>query len=948
MVSIRSKSSVLRFPALILLVLIVFALTVSAQTDRLAEAKTAFDEAMKLYNQGTVAAYRNALTKFETSVRLYREGGDKNGAGQALVGMGLMNSLLGENASAIKCYTQALTFFQETSDKIWESRTLNNLGLLHNEMGEAQKALEYHQKALRLRKENKDRAGEATSLNSLGVVYLDLGENQKALETLNSALAIRRETGNKSGEAITLNNIGRVYDELGQERKALDYFTKSATLRSELGDKIGRAITLNNIGLVYSDLGEYQKSLENYEQSLAIINEFGTSGQKATVLNNMGTAYMDLKQPPKSLEYHLKALPLNRESGRKSSEATTLNNIGFAYKELNDIPKSLENLHQALLISRTIGSKGLEAIVLSNLMLTAKVSGKPQTAVFYGKQSVNKYQELRRAIKGMDAETQRAYLKTVEKIYRFLADLLIEQGRFAQAEQVLRMLKEQEYFDFVRRDADEIKTLSQRVALNEKEQLLLKRYSKLADRVTEIGDKFELLNNRKRRLSRSDEQLSDEEQKQYEQLSAQLADANAAFRLFLEKELTAELGTEKVKKIELDRNLQDKLRKWGTGTVAVYTVVTENRYRVILTTPTIQIDGKTEIKADELNKKIFAFREVLQNPELDPRPLGKEIYDILLKPIEKELKAAGAKTLIWSLDGTLRYIPLAALSPDAKTYLVEKFQNVILTPKTRDDISEYQNEWKALGFGVSEEQTIAYPEDPNETVTLSALPGTKTELNAIIRDENNPQEKGILAGKRFLDKKFTLENLTDSLVKETPDGRRKYTVVHLASHFRLGANWSESFLVLGNSKILTLEELSNSPEITFGDVELITLSACNTAFSDTSSGREVDSLAEAIQTKSGKAVLASLWEVSDESTSLLMSNFYRFRKENPSQTKAEAMQKAQKMLLASGVTPTETISKRSAANSANPTNAPKFVTEKNRPFAHPYYWSGFVLIGNWR
>ena len=51
----------------------------------------------------------------------------------------------------------------------------------------------------------------------------------------------------------------------------------------------------------------------------------------------------------------------------------------------------------------------------------------------------------------------------------------------------------------------------------------------------------------------------------------------------------------------------------------------------------------------------------MQNPRLDPRPLGQELYDILIRPIEKQLDGAGAKTLLWSLDGSLRLLPLAAL-----------------------------------------------------------------------------------------------------------------------------------------------------------------------------------------------------------------------------------------------------------------------------------------------
>ncbi len=922
------------------LIVLLIALTAFGQpTEKQIEAKAAFDEAIKLRQENTFKSYKAALEKFETAARIYNEIGDKANFGSALLGVGLIKSLLGENDSALQIYLQALEIFRAVGHKSLEARTLNNLGRLYDEIGDKQKALEYHFLALPLRKTVGDEGGEATTLNSIGAVYSDLGERQKALEFYNKSLEIRRKLNEKAGQAITLNNIGRVYDDLGEKQRAIEYFNQSLALRQSLGEKSGEAITLNNLGFAFSD-SEPQKAIEYFQKAAEIFAELGFEYQNATVFNNIGATYIELKEPRKALEFNRKALPIYQKIGDKSGEATTLNNIGLASLELGEIAEAIKNFSQALALARTSQSKGLEAIILSNLMQAYQKSNSPAVAIFYGKQCVNKYQELRLAIKDLDKAIQKTYLKTIENQYRFLADLLIEAGRFAQAEEVLRMLKEEEFSEFVRRDADGIKTLSQRVVLTEKEKLLLERYTKLAESVANIGQKFQKLDDKKRFLSRQGGTLSIDEEKEYEKLSAELADANAAFKLFLEKDLVKEIGSANVRKIEIDRNLQDKLRKWGNGTIALSTIITNDRYRVIVTTPTIQIDGKTDIKLADLNKKIFAFRAALQDRNIDPRPLGKELYDILIKPIEKVLTDAQAKTLVWSLDGTLRYIPLAALSPDGESYLVEKYQNAILTPKTRDDIYDSNAQWKALGMGVSTEQSIFYPDFPNEKITTPALPAVDDELKGIIRESDG--EKGILSGKRFLNQDFTLKNLTDSLAKETSDGKKEYTVVHIASHFRLATNWSDSFLLLGNAKILTLEEMSNSPQISFGDVELVTLSACNTAAGDETNGGEVDSLAELIQTKSGKSVLATLWAVGDESTAKLMSNFYRLRKENPNITKAEAMQTAQKILLYGDAS-----ANSMAMRSTKPTST-KFEFDKTRPFSHPYFWSPFVLIGNWR
>lgn len=904
------------------------------------EAQTAFDQALQFRQENNFKSYKLALEKFEKAARIFKEIGDKANQGKSLLGAGLMKNLLGENDEALEIYLQALEIFRAAGEKSLEARALNNLGSLYDELGDKEKALEYHLQALPLRKIVNDKSGEARTLNAIGAIYLDLGERQKALEHLEKSLTIRKGLGERLEQAITLNNIGRVYDDLGEKEKAFEYLSQSLVLRRSVGDKIGEARTLNNLGLTFDDT-EPQKSIEYFQKAIEIFTANGFESETATILNNIGAAYLDLNEPRKALEFNRQSLIIHKKSVDKSGEATTLNNIGFAHLLLDETSESLKNFNQALILAQETQNKGLEAIILSNLMRGFKKLNNTETAIFYGKQCVNRYQELRSAIKDLDKTIQKTYLTTIEDEYRFLADLLIELGRFAQAEEVLAMLKEEEFSKFVRRDIDEIKSLSQRVVLTEKEKLLLERYIKLAGNVAQIGHKFQKLDDKKRFLSRQSETLSAEEEKEYEKLSADLADANAAFKLFLEKDLVKEIGNTNVRKIEIDRNLQDKLRKWGNGTIALSTIITNDRYRVIVTTPTVQIDGKTDIKLADLNKKIFAFRAALQDRKIDPRPLGKELYDILIKPIEKVLTDAQAKTLVWSLDGTLRYIPLAALSPDGESYLVEKFQNAILTPKTRDDIYDSNLEGKALGMGVSVEQSIFYPDFPNEKITTPALPAVDDELKGIIRETES--EKGILLGKRFLNQDFTLKNLTDSLAKETANGRKEFTVVHFASHFRLASNWADSFLLLGNSQILTLEEMSNSPQISFGDVELVTLSACDTAAGDDTNGGEVDSLAELIQTKSGKSVLATLWAVGDESTSKFMSNFYRLRKENPLMTKAEAMQTAQKILLYGDASANST-AKRSTAKTENA----KFEFDKTRPFAHPYFWSPFVLIGNWR
>ncbi len=875
--------------------------------DKKVQADATLKEARRLVRVKKRENIEKALLKYEEAGELYKEAKNKKGLAATLLGRGFASSLLNKNSDTVSFFEQALKLFVEVSDKSGQSTVLNNLGMFHYNAGDYQKALDYLQKALPLRRETGNKNGEVLTLISIGSVYNSLGEREKALGLYKEGLAkLDAIEGNGTfkvrNTASTHSNIGRTYDELGDYQKAINYHLKAIALYRQIGDKIGEAINLVNVGVAQKSLGNREEAIKLYTQSLQIQKEAGIEMFQAATLSNFGTLYLEIGKNEKAIENFETALALQRKLRIPVGEMASLSNLGKVHINKNEPQKAIEYLNKAFLISNKVKNKAYGAFVLRNLRMAWKKKGNNRVAVFYGKQEVNKFQELRRSILGLSRSVRKKYLESVADSYRELADLLIETKDYAAAEQVLRMLKEEEFFEFVRRSSSVTEDFASKLSFNEKEKKMLERFESL--------------------LTRNQE---------------------SELNKFLNEEIVAKLKQKNSEKPVYDYDLLEKVKQWGADTVVLHTVLSENRYRVILTTSEKQTDAKTEISADELDKKIYIYRKALQDIQTDPRPLGKELYDILIKPIEKELVKANAKTLVWSLDGTLRYLPISTLSPDGKTYLVEKYQNVSITPKTRDDISNIDNEWRALGVGVSEKQTVESPDDPQSLIEFSAIPGTKKELAKIVRDEKNPQDEGIFQGERFLDAEFTKQNFAKTL-----GNKNKFSVVHIASHFQLGSNWSNSFLLLGNGQILTLKEMINSPDLDFTGTELVTLSACDTASVANSNGKEVDSLANVIQAKNGKAVLAALWEVVDESTPLLMSEFYSLRKENPQMTKAEAIQKVQRDFVKGKIKPTNDYTEKLAQFYDSQSKAGSYKFDKNAPFAHPYFWSPFVLIGNWR
>lgn len=262
-----------------------------------------------------------------------------------------------------------------------------------------------------------------------------------------------------------------------------------------------------------------------------------------------------------------------------------------------------------------------------------------------------------------------------------------------------------------------------------------------------------------------------------------------------------------------------------------------------------------------------------------------------------ENPTAGAKTVMLSLDGALRYLPFAALH-DGERYLAQRWNLPMYTSVTRNRLRDAATpQWQAAGLGV----TRALGE-------FAALPAVKAEMRSIIKAGGG----GILPGEVHLDEAFTALRFKDV-------SQRSFQLLHVASHFRFSPGTEvNSFLLLGDGQQLTLGDI-RTQNYRFDNVDLLTLSACDTGLGGgrDAQGREIEGFGVIAQQQGAKAVLATLWPVADESTSQLMAEMYR-RRQDQQLTKIEALRQAQLSLLAQS------------------------------RYAHPFYWAPFILMGNWK
>jgi CHAT domain-containing protein len=279
----------------------------------------------------------------------------------------------------------------------------------------------------------------------------------------------------------------------------------------------------------------------------------------------------------------------------------------------------------------------------------------------------------------------------------------------------------------------------------------------------------------------------------------------------------------------------------GHDAVLAQYFILDDRVQILLTTPNAGVAREAPVKRADLNEQISKYRQTLSNPSMDPTHQADALYRLLIGPIAEDLHQAGAKTLMLSLDDTLRYLPFAALHGD-NGYLIENFSISIVNEAVRDKLGKAPaTTWAVWGLGVTKAHAGADP-----------LPWVGIELNDIAGPN------GILSGKVMLDSAFNEQSLRDGL-------DQAYPVVHIASHFRFSpGSMDESVLLLGDGSLLSLAQIKN--KLNFNSVDLLTLSACETALGDDGvahHGIEVEGLGAIVQQAGARAVLATLWPVAD-------------------------------------------------------------------------------------
>lgn len=320
-----------------------------------------------------------------------------------------------------------------------------------------------------------------------------------------------------------------------------------------------------------------------------------------------------------------------------------------------------------------------------------------------------------------------------------------------------------------------------------------------------------------------------------------------------------------------------------------------------------------------------AFRKAVSNPnELDAsryRDAATQLYRWMVAPLEPQLASQKIDTLLFSMDDGLRTIPVAALS-DGNRFLVEQYSSALIPSFGLTDSGRALalNQQPLLAMGITK-----------STNGMSPLPAVSTEISAI----SGQLWSG--PSRHTLDEASTLDNLKDLY------SQQRFGVLHLATHAVFNSGQADnSFIQFWQSR-LTLSQVRHlSKDLQWNNLpslQLLVLSACQTALGnkDAELGFAGTALNAGVP-----AAIASLWSVNDTGSLGLMTGFYDALKTLP--TKAEALRQAQLQMLQG-----QTRLQNGQLTFPNhpPIPLPATAELSASSLTHPYFWSGYTVVGNW-
>ncbi|HEX8069516.1 MAG TPA: CHAT domain-containing tetratricopeptide repeat protein [Pyrinomonadaceae bacterium] len=851
--------------------------------DPLRLARVLFDAGAVYFVRGD---YPRAMELYRRSLETYeRGGGSKGQVAGILYGIGAIHYLKGEYAEATEIHRRGLKLAEESGGSGVVAEALFGLAADYRMQGDYAAALSHYERSLKLR----EQAGE-DEIRGAGGPYL----HARTISTV-------------------LRHIGTTHLLQGNYALALRYFERVLRRDEAAQDEEGIAYSLSYLGGVYRAQGRYEQALDHLERSLKLFEKLGMRDGVARTLATLGGVHQLRGDSERALEYFRRALELREQMDAKEGVAGALLGLATAHAARGEHAQALAAATRSAALARRIGSPH---VLWGALLFAGRAHlalGRAAEARGAFDESIATVESLRAHVAGGE-EGQELFFADKLAPYYEVTGMLVGAGRAEEAFAYAEAGKGRVLLDVLR--AGRASTEGRLTAAEAERGRELRRV--MNDLASEL---------------RREQVSSAPNGARVEELRARLAQARleySAFQATLDAthpELRVERGAARpVTRADVAGLLTD-----DDTAVAEY-VVTEQRTHLFVFTKGADGTGAAltihtvELTRRELARRAEEFRRQLAQGDLLFSRNARELYDLLLGPAEAELK--GKRRLVVVPDDRLWELPFQALQPRAGSYLVERCavtyapSLAVLLEMTRRRAARprvARRPATLLAFGnpllgdARADQArggLMHGDAPN------SLPEAERQVRALAA-VYGPRHSRVYTGAAAREERLKRE-------------AGSFSVLHLATHGTLDdASPMYSNVMLargqggekaaGEDGLLEAWELMNLHL----DAELVVLSACETARGRVTPGEGLIGLSWALFVAGSPVTVVSQWKVESASTTELMVDFHRHLQMRFSRapgaaemTKAEALRLAALRLL------------------------------RNPRYAHPFYWAGFVMIGD--
>ena len=761
----------------------------------------------------------------------------------------------------------------------------------------------------------------------LGDVYLAQGDYVRAADNYQQVLTLAEKLGSKEGIAAVSVKMGNLHYQQGNFAQAKEHYLKGVRLYEELGSKLEITYPLANLGSAYFSLGNYEKALEHYEKILKIYEQFSSRSGAAWLRNQIADVYAAQGKNGPALAYYDLSLKAHEELGNKPAQAYSLNGIGRIRFTEGKYAEAIALFTRAAVLARASHApeilwKALNLLGQSHRALRENDQARPAFA-----ESIAVIEQLRRQVAGTEGDQELSFESKTTPYLEMVA-LLIEQKDFAEAFVYAERAKGRMLLDVLRNGRADI-TKSMTAEEREKERSLNTSLTVLS---SQIRRESSLPQPDKPKLAKMEDRLQ-QARLEYE--------ANETRIYAAHPELQIERGD--VRPLSLKE--AESLIPDAQTALLEFVVLPEKTYLFVLMRRNQASENRASpvelkvfsipIASRELARRVTDFRQTLARNSLGFKESARQLYNLLLQPAQKELEGKVVVGIVPS--NQLWELPFQALLSQTDRYFLQDHAlfyapslSVLREMRKKDADRGLASSLAANSAGASLVKVRATATMPapsllaigNPTLSAGLVSRAKSSHRTIALNDLPDAEREV----KTLGEIYGAQNskiLTGSAAREetVKADAWRYPILHFATHGVLDDHSPlYSRLLLASSREAD-DGLLEAREIMKLDLHanLVVLSACQTARGELGEGEGLIGMSWAFFIAGASTTVVSQWKVDSASTARLMVDFHRTLRGTDKQlavSKAEALRQAALKLMSD----------------------PKY--------RHPFFWSGFVVVGN--